>query len=238
MRALLMTAKDNHPVYEYSYTFQWKTTAEIQQEFSILTGTLQVNSDGVTWSSNTDCRIKKDIPSLASATKIEITATTVVNSNRPTHNASYAGIWTWSWWWTWQAIYCVEGSGYNWLYVYFGSLWNVVGTAWIWTYTPTITIDLENKEIIGTLSGYSNSTKTLSDADVATIRAFTYLVVYVSTNNSAVSDVNIKIYGSIPNNLLNNNLSLNQNINQNNNLENNLHVRPPVNNGSGDLQKF
>ena len=58
-------------VYEYSYIFKWKTAAQIWNEFSTLVGTIKVNSDWVTWPSGADLRIKKDIPSLATAERIK-----------------------------------------------------------------------------------------------------------------------------------------------------------------------
>jgi hypothetical protein len=119
----------------------------------------------------------------------------VVNTNASVYNAAYSGVGVWTWWWSWHTIYKVFGSGYNGMSVEAAGInWNVVGNATAWeTYIPTTTIDLVNKTVIGTMSWFNNSTISLTDADVTTIRNYTYLVVYVSVNLSAVSDISIKI---------------------------------------------
>jgi hypothetical protein len=182
--------------WKYSYTFKGKTSSQIWNDWDLLTWTIQTNSNWVTWSSNTDCRIKVDIPSLANARKIVVTHTVVVNTNASVYNAAYSGVGVWTWWWSWHTIYKVFGSGYNGMSVEAAGInWNVVGNATAWeTYIPTTTIDLVNKTVIGTMSWFNNSTISLTDADVTTIRNYTYLVVYVSVNRSAVSDISIKIY--------------------------------------------
>ena len=184
------------PYWSYSYTFKWKTAAEIWNTWTLLTWTLQTNSNWVCGSSSTDCRIKVDIPSLANARKILVTHTVVVNANASVYNWAYSGVGVWTWWWSWHTIYKVFGSGYNGMSTEaVGINWNVVGNATAGvTYTPTLTIDLENKTVIGTMSWFNNSTISLTDANVTTIRNYTYLVAYVSVNYSAISDISIKIY--------------------------------------------
>ena len=186
--------------YEYSYTFKWKTVAQIQADwFSLLTGTIKVNSNWVTWSSTTDCRIKVDIPSLANAKKITISWTDVVNTSTIAHNATSFLIWVGSGWGTWAIWMNLQGSTYTWVYVSWkfsgtGVHWTVVWRITAnWTYKPTIIIDLENKIATGILSWFNNSTLALTDAQVAEIRTFTYLCPYTSVNHSAISDISITI---------------------------------------------
>jgi hypothetical protein len=182
-------------VYEYSYTFKWKTATEIWNDWALSVWTIQTNSDWVCWSSNTDCNIKVDIPSLATAKKITISWTVVVN-NAP-YTAASIGIWAGSWWGTSLARYDIEWSVYDGLVIsyYDGSfhLGNKVGNASVGTFNPTLTIDLVNKTMVWTLSWFSNSTLTLTDAYINNIRQMTYLLAYVSVNTSALSDISITI---------------------------------------------
>ena len=185
--------------YEYDYTFKWKTTTEIWNEWTLLVGWIYTNSDWVTWrySPATDCRIKKDIPSLATAEKIIISFTDVVNST-DAYNAISVWLWAWTWWGTSSANMFLQWSGYSWIGVQFyngtsyngNNIWN----ATLWTYNPQLTIDLRHKTMTGVISWLWTSTLTLTDSQVSEIRQMTYLFVYVSVNLSAVSDVSIKIY--------------------------------------------
>ena len=188
--------RDDTQTYTYSYDFKWKTTSQILQERSELLGSIQVNSDWVTWGNNSDLRIKKDIPSLATAKRITISWTVVASNG--TQNAWQLAIGKWTSWGTGNCAYDVYGSYYGWLCVtyYNGTsyYWNVVGYSTWWnTYKPTLTIDLENKTMTWVLSWFSNSTYSLSDTDVANIRQFEYLFVYTSLNYSTVSDVSLTI---------------------------------------------
>lgn len=182
--------------YEYSYTFKWKTAQEIWNDRDLLAWTIQTNSNWLTWSSSTDCRIKKDIPSLASANIIIVTATIVGQNASDT--ATEIAIGKWTWWGNWQAGYQLYGStyngtkirlSYNWTNYY----WNVVWNPGSWTYNITLTVDLQNKLITWERTWFSNSTLVLSDAQVSDIRTYTYLVPYVSVNKSTVSDISISI---------------------------------------------
>jgi hypothetical protein len=181
--------------WKYSYTFKGKTSSQIWNDWDLLTWTIQTNSDWVCWSSNTDCRIKVDIPSLATAKKITISWTVVVNN--ASYTAASIGIWAGSWWGTSAARYDIEWSGYDGLVIsyYDGSdhLGNKVGNASVGTFNPTLTIDLVNKTMVWTLSWFSNSTLTLTDAYINNIRQMTYLLAYVSVNKSALSDISITI---------------------------------------------
>lgn len=183
------------PIYSYSYTFKWKTSSQISNDWSTLIGTINTNSDWVTWTSNSELRIKVDIPSLTTAKKITISGTFVVNQN--SYNGMSFIIWTWSWWGSGFAGWNAHGSNFHGISTtyYNGTdhFWNVVGYTTIGTYTPTITIDLENKTINETLSWFSNSTNTFTNSDIATIRQFNQLIVYVYMNKTAVSDVSILI---------------------------------------------
>lgn len=182
--------------YEYSYTFKWKTTGEIWNEWTTLVGWIYTNSDWLTWPDGADLRIKKDIPSLATAERIIISCTDVVNTN----GTNAIGIWigAWTWWGTSQTSFSVQWSSYNGVFVEFDNgtnyKGNIVGYATVWTHNPTFTIDLRNKLLTGTLSWFSNSTLALTDSYISTIRQMTYLYVYCSSNKAGVSDVNIKIY--------------------------------------------
>jgi hypothetical protein len=105
-----------------------------------------------------------------------------------------------SWWGNGESGYLVYGSGYGGMKVYMYDWnttinWNVVGNATLGnTYSPTTTIDLVNKTITWVMSWFDNSILTLTDSQISTLRTFTYLVVYISVNQSAVQDVSIKIY--------------------------------------------
>jgi hypothetical protein len=183
------------PLYEYEYTFKWKTVSQIQNEFTLQSWSLNVNSDWFTWSSSQDCLLIKSIPSLSTAKKIIITWTMVVNSLMVSNNASFFWIWSSSGY----VINRVEWSTYSWINVAVktngtvvngNAVWNTVQ----WTYTQTLTIDLENKQVIGAVPWFSNSTLTLTDAQITAIRSFGYLETYVSLNLSAISNVSIKVY--------------------------------------------
>ena len=183
-------------VYEYSYTFKWKTAAEIWNEFDVLVGGIYTNSNWVTWSSNTECRIKKDIPSLATAKKVIISGTIVWQNLSAT--AGQIWIWKWSWWGTGIAGYQVYWSSYNGMKanLYYNNTdtsWNSVGNATAQTYKPTLIIDLENKTIVWSMSWFSNSTLSLTDAQVADIKTYEYILCYVSMYTSTISDVSITI---------------------------------------------
>ena len=183
--------------WKYSYTFKGKTSTQIWNDWNLLTWTIQTNSDWVCWSSNTDCRIKVDIPSLATAKKITISWTYVVNSRRPANNACSFWIWSWSWWGTTSVSWSLQWTTYTWIWAQFYDWttynWNVVGYASQWTYNPITIIDLVNKTITMELSWFNNSVVTLTDSQINTIKQMTYLFVYISVNNSAMSDVSIKI---------------------------------------------
>lgn len=188
--------------YEYSYTFKWKTATEIWNTWTLLTWTLQTNSNWVCGSSSTDCRIKVDIPSLANARRIVISGTVVTNNSasKPNYIATSLVLSKGSWWGNGESGYFVYGSGYGWLRAFVNdwgtsSEWNVVGNATLGnTYSPTTTIDLVNKTITWVMSWFNNSTLTLTDSQISTLRSFTYLVAYISVNYSAVQDISIKIY--------------------------------------------
>ena len=183
--------------YEYSYTFKWKTLAEITSEWTSTVWGVATNSDGATWTwQNNDLNIVTPIPSLATAKTVIISWTVVANDSTKNAWALYIG--AESWWGTGRAGYQVYGSYFTWLTCAYGDgtnhLWNKVGDGvWGNTYKPTVTIDLENKLITGVLSWFSNSTLTLTDARVNHIRQFEYLRVYAAANWSTISDVSIRI---------------------------------------------
>jgi hypothetical protein len=190
------TTKVRPSGWTYSYTFKWKTAAEIWNEFGVLVGGIYTNSNWLTWGTNTECRIKKDIPSLANAKRIIISGT-IVGQNLNT-TAGEIWIWKWSWWGTWEVSYQVFWSSYNGMKTYLGynntnNYWNSVGNATAQTYKPTLTIDLTNKTIVWSVSWFSNSTMSLTDAQVADIRTYEYIVCYVSLGTSTISDVSITI---------------------------------------------
>ena len=178
-------------VYEYSYTFKWKTAAEIWNEWDLLVGSIRVNSE---WLSQ-ECRIKKDISQIADAKRIIITSNNVCYNTR---SATTIGIWTGTGWGNGGVYYNQTGSNFSWiqaLIVYNGSEYKGSAVWYLstWTYNPTVTIDLENKTIVWELSWYNNSTVSLTDAQVSAIKQYPYLFVYTSQNNAAISDVSITI---------------------------------------------
>lgn len=184
------------PTWSYSYTFKWKTATQIWNEFDVLRGGIYTNSNWLTWVTNTECRIKKDIPSLANATKIIISGTIVWQNLSTT--AAEIWIWKWTWWGTGETSYQVFWSSYNGMKTYLmynntNNYWNSVGNATAQTYKPTLTIDLTNKTIVWSVSWFSNSTLSLTDAQVADIRTYEYILCYVSKNASTISDVSITI---------------------------------------------
>ena len=182
----------------YDYTFKWKTAAEITSEWTSLVWGVAVNSDWVTWiGMNNDLRIWKSIPSLETAKKIIISFTVVANNW--TQNAWQLTISMGTWWGTGEAGYQVYGSYFNWIKAMYSDgstqyFWNKVGDAVSGsTYKPKTTIDLENKIITWELSWFSNSTLTLTDAQINHIRQFDKLVCYTAANWSTISDVSIDI---------------------------------------------
>ena len=185
-------------VYEYSYTFKWKTVSEITSEWTSLIWGVAVNSDWATWiGQNNDLRIWKSIPSLDTAKKIIISWTVVANN--PTQNAWQLTISMGTWWGVGETGYQVYGSYFNWIKVMYGDgstqyFWNKVGDAVSGsTYKPKTTIDLENKIITWELSWFSNSTLALTDTQINHIRQFDKLVCYVASTWSTISDVSITI---------------------------------------------
>ena len=185
------------PIYEYSYTFKWKTAAEIWNEFTLQTWVINTNANWVTWSSSQDCRITKALPSLATAERIIISWTVVCENN--TRIATSIWIWIWSWWGNELTAFNIYGTQYNWIRVLLytdwqNNPWNLVWYASEWTYNPVITIDLVNKVITWELSWFDNSTLTLTDARISAIRQYTYLVPYISLNYATISDISITIY--------------------------------------------
>ena len=186
-------------VYYYNYTFKWKTTTQIQNDFSVLRGSLSTNSDWFCWTSSNDCWLTKSIPSLSNAKKVIIKGTVVVNSTYVSNNAAYfwitinSGTSTTSY-----AINCVEWSTYWWCKVSIrtnnattngNAVWNAVQR----TYTTTLIIDFENKTLTGNVSWFSDSTLTLTDSQITELRWCDHLTNYVSLNFSAISDVSIEI---------------------------------------------
>lgn len=186
-------------VYYYNYIFKWKTTTQIQNDFSVLRGTLSTNSDWFCWTSSSDCWLTKSIPSLSNAKKIIIKGTVVVNSINVSNNAAFFWISTNSGTsMTSYAINWVEWSTYWWCKVTLrtnnattngNAVWNAVQG----TYTTTFTIDFENKTLTGSVSWFSNSTLTLTDSQITELKWCDHLTPYVSVNCSAISDISIEI---------------------------------------------
>jgi hypothetical protein len=178
--------------YQYSYTFKWKTAAQITSERDVNVGTLSTNSE---WFNGYECVIKKDIPNLANARKITISGNVVWQGGNAT--AIQLGVGKGSWWGDASSIFELHWSWFSGIKVkyYDGTnhYWTVIWNATNATYNPTITIDLENKLITWVLSWFSNSTLTLTDERVSNIRTFTYLRCYVSDASWAISDVKITI---------------------------------------------
>lgn len=179
----------------YDYTFKWKTATEIWNEWTKQIGDFSVNSDWVTGTSSQEMRITKSIPSLATAKRIVIQTTVVwINS---VYTAWAVWIWNWAWWGTYVANFNIYGSQYNWirleLYDWASNYWNTIWTATAATYDATLTIDLENKTMTGSIPWFSDSVLTLTDAWISMIRAYEYIVCYASLNRSTISDVSIDI---------------------------------------------
>lgn len=182
--------------YEYSYTFKWKTASQIGSERTTQIWTIAVNTNGLTWTSGSDVVITKSIPSLTNAKKIIVTSTIVGQS--VINTAWNTGIGKWTWWGTGNVIYHVYWSNfngmkvanyYNWTDYHWNNVWNATGT----TYKPTLTIDLVAKTITWEVSWFSNSTLTLTDAQVTDIKTYEFITCYASLTLSTISDVSIKI---------------------------------------------
>lgn len=182
-------------VYEYSYTFKWKTAAQIWNEWTTQVWQIYTDSNWATGANGVEMVITKNIPSISEARKIIIKYTSVINVN--TRWACTIWITRWTWWGTGSAWWEVEWSQYNWLWVIFYDWaeyhWNIVWYASVWTYNPTIIIDLENKSITQEISWYNNSVFTLTDSQISTLRQFYQLSVYTSQNSSTISDISIII---------------------------------------------
>ena len=185
-----------YKVRHYDYTFKWKTAAEIWNEWTTQVGTIAVNSEWATGTSSQEMRITKSISSLANAKRIIINSTVVWQNT--VYTAGNVWIWKWTWWWNWTTIFCVFWSqywgihariNYNWTDYAWNSIWNATES----TYKTTLTIDLEQKTIVWSISWFGDSTLSLSDAQVSDIRTYTYLVCYTSLNRSTISDVSIDI---------------------------------------------
>lgn len=178
-------------VWEYSYTFKWKTATEIWNDRTVKSGTIATTSNWVTGTSSKDLTIRKSIQSLANAKKIIFSYTVVVTNSRysATGNGLVGSIWS--------ATFSIQWPNFIWIFIRLndGTIHNgdVVWTAGTWTYKPTLTIDLENKSMVWTLSWYNNSTLTLTDSQVNIIKQFNELNVYISLNYSAVSDISISV---------------------------------------------
>jgi hypothetical protein len=196
-KRLIWTQQVRPYLYKYEYDFRGKTASQIQSDWwTLLTWSLNVNSNWITWSSSQDCRLAKTIPSLSNAKKIIISGTIVWQNLSKTWALIW--VWKWTWWWTWHTSYQVYWSSYNGMKanLYYNNTdisWNSVGNATAQTYKPTLTINIENKTILWSVSWFSNSTLSLTDAQVADIRAYEYILCYVSWNRSTISDVSIII---------------------------------------------
>ena len=185
--------------YTYSYDFRNKTTSQITSDgWTLLTWSLNVNSNWILWNSNEDCRLAHTIPSLATAKRIIISGTFIGSTN--SLNATSFMVGYGSWWGTSATWSNYQWSSYAWIKVFCKTNWttasgNVVGyiTATN-TYKPTITIDLENKLVTWVISWFSNSTYSLSDTQVNDIRNnYTQLIPYVSVNHTVISDISIDV---------------------------------------------
>lgn len=183
--------------WTYSYTFKWKTASEIWNDWTAQIGTIVVNSEWLSGQYWNEMRItKSNLPSLTNAKKIIFTWTVIWQNITATAGALW--IWKGDGWWTWNTQYSVYWSQYgglmallyyNWTTYSGNSVWNATAA----TYRPTTTIDLENKTITGVLSWFNNSVLTLTDAQVADIRTYTYVFCYISYNRSTISDISITI---------------------------------------------
>jgi len=182
--------------YEYSYTFKWKTASQIGGERTTQIWTIAVNTDGLTWTSGSDVVVTKSIPSLTNAKKIIVTSTILGQS--VTNTAWNTGIGKGTWWGTGYVTYQVYWSqfngmkvaiGYNWTDYKWNSVWNATGT----TYKPTLIIDLVAKTITWVVSWFSNSTYTLTDAQITDIKTYEYITCYALLTKSTISDISITI---------------------------------------------
>lgn len=180
--------------WSYSYTFKWKTAVEIWNEWTAQVWTIATNSEWLTWTSGSDVIVTKSIPSLTNAKRITVSWTIVWQNIENT--AGMTGVNKGSWWGTWDVGYAVYWSQfggmrvanyYNWTSYEWNVVWNATGL----TYTSTLTIDLEAKTIVWAVSWFSNSTLTLTDAQITDIRTYEYLRCYVSTIYSTISSVGI-----------------------------------------------
>lgn len=176
-------------IYTYSYTFKWKTAAEIWNERTTLVWTVSTNSNWVT--SSWDLRIAKDVQWLATAKRIIISGTYVSSSAYSNAGSLWIGIG--SGWGTSSTWWDLQWTQHAWIRVY--SDWDAGSIVWntgAWTYNPELTIDLQNKEATLAISWFSDSTIVLTDTKITKIMNYTYMSLYLFWN-ATWSDISITI---------------------------------------------
>ena len=185
-------------VFEYGYDFRNKSSSQLSADWwSVLRWTLE------TWSSWITSPTGKDVGLWYSrdlSTVKKITMDTSIVRNR---DDSYSGRGMWFWVALNTSNFCcfrVYNNWWNYTWIRVRSIiwWNVydwtnVGNIWTSSYNPKFIIDLENKTLTWEISWYSNSTYTLSDAQITAIRSMSYLTVYATQHNFYIQNVNITV---------------------------------------------
>jgi len=185
-------------VYEYSYDFRDKSTTQLTNDWwSVLWWTLETGSSWITSPTGKDVTLWHSVD-LSTAKKITIDTSIVRN-----RDDAYSGRGMWFWVtlnssnWCWFRVY---NSWWNYRWIRTVTViwwteyeWTNTGNIWTSSYNPKFIIDLENKTLTWEISWYSNSTYTLSDAQITSIRSMPYLTVYATQHNFYIQNVSITV---------------------------------------------
>ena len=173
-------------VYDYSYDFRNKTTANLTADwFSVYEWTWKVNSSWLSSnSSNARVIVNKSIQSLLNATKLTITQLCILSNGSVWIRLN----WTWRTYATW--MYMGTTENYQTL--------AIAGTAnnysWMsaWTYTQTAIFDFVNKTATLSCTWKSDHTETMTDTQINNIKNnINNIEFYIDRNSSYIQTVNI-----------------------------------------------
>lgn len=184
--------------YEYSYNFKNKSSADITNDgWEIYWSSVTTSSNWVTCSTSTDMNMLFPVD-VADAKKITIEATATYIQNNSHAFVFGLQLEDAQWSSNYVDFYIASNTTYNWTKVRINKSWTQtswtnIGSIGTSTYTPKLEIDLENKLITWTISGYSNSTLSLADADVSFIRTMKFLWFYTTQGTFYLQWITIKI---------------------------------------------
>lgn len=187
-------------VYEYSYDFRNKTSTQVTSDgWELTRGTLALNANWLYWTSSSwnelYIKLTKMNTALANAKKMTMTLLGKHWNSWDTGNSFFTAQWKYP-----------DASKFTWVYNNFGSAnqyyyWGSTiyftqtqAVSW-WTCEYTYVVDLVWKTATLTFKQWSTNTYThsISDSNIANIRANNYIRAAALWTNDAISKINILI---------------------------------------------